>query len=395
MKKYVIILFFVFVGGGIFFFINKDKIVELKSFTKKHEENKIDKVDGVQDERSEISNDLFGKYYGIASEIVGSMTLEEKVGQLFLVRFDSCKAVNQIENFFPGGYILFAKDFQYQTKDSIRDNLNNYQGLSKYPLIFAVDEEGGIVNRVSKFTNFRSSPFLSPRNVFNNGGYDLLQQIEREKAELLLSLGINLNLAPVVDVSINSSDFIYSRSFGYNAKDTAEYAKRMVGYANEAGISSCLKHFPGYGNNQDTHYGSAYDMRDYNSFLNNDFLPFKAGIEALVPTILISHNIVFCMDDEYPASLSSKVIGELRNTLKFTGIVMTDDLAMGAVSSYVSNNSAAVLAIKAGNDLLITSSFETMYQEVLNAVINGEIKEEVIDVAVRRIIAWKYVYKLF
>ena len=153
--------------------------------------------------------------------------------------------------------------------------------------------------------------------------------------------------------------------------------------------------FPGYGNNKDTHYGSAYDRRDYNSFLNNDFLPFKAGIEALVPTILVSHNVVFCMDNEYPASLSSKVIGELRNTLKFSGIIMTDDLAMGAVSSYVSTNSAAVLAIKAGNDLLITSSFDTMYQEVLNAVINGEIKEAVIDLAVKRIIAWKYAYKLF
>ena len=169
----------------------------------------------------------------------------------------------------------------------------------------------------------------------------------------------------------------------------------MVEYANEAGISSCLKHFPGYGNNTDTHNGSAYDKRSYDNFLNNDFLPFISGIEASVPTILVSHNVVESMDSKYPASLSSKVVGELRNTLGFSGVVITDDLAMGAVKNYVEEGSAAVLAVNASNDMIITSDFETMYNEVLNAIYEKNIKEDTINMAVKRIISWKMAYGLF
>ena len=169
----------------------------------------------------------------------------------------------------------------------------------------------------------------------------------------------------------------------------------MVTYANNNHISSCLKHFPGYGNNKDTHTGIAIDNRSYESFLENDFLPFKAGIEANVPSILVSHNIVTAIDDKYPSSLSNKVINELRNTLNFTGIILTDDLAMDAVASYVENNEAATLAINAGNDMIITSDFISMYNEILNSVKNNKIKEEVINKAVLRIIAWKYQQGIF
>ena len=188
---------------------------------------------------------------------------------------------------------------------------------------------------------------------------------------------------------------MYIRSFGRDANETSTFISNIVKYNNNSGISSCLKHFPGYGNNVDTHGGIAIDNRSYDSFVNNDFLPFKSGIEAGVPTILVSHNVVNAIDSNYPASLSSKVILELRNTLGFSGIVMTDDLAMGAVEKYVSESNAATLAINAGNDMIITSDFETMFNEVLKNVKDGIIKEETIDTAVRRIIAWKYAYKLF
>ena len=169
----------------------------------------------------------------------------------------------------------------------------------------------------------------------------------------------------------------------------------MVSFANNNEINSCLKHFPGYGNNKDTHTGIAVDERSYDNFLENDFKPFQAGIDANVPSILVSHNIINCMDPNKPASLSASVIKELRETLKFTGIIMTDDLAMDAVSSYVNENVASTLAINAGNDMIITSDFENMYQEVLNAVNTNEITKETLDTAVTRIIAWKYYSKLF
>lgn len=343
----------------------------------------------------EVLDDLFFDYYQEASEVMEKMTLEEKVGQLFLVRYDVWSAKEQIKNYYPGGYVLFAKDFEDHTKATIKNELDNNQKLSKIPLTFAVDEEGGYVTRVSRFSQFRSEKFQSNQYYYNLGGYEKLKEIEEEKAKLLLSLGLNMNLAPVADVSTNVNDFIHIRTFGKDAKETSTFISNMVGYAKDSGISSCLKHFPGYGNNVDTHTGSAYDKRSYETFTNSDYLPFISGIKAGVPSIMVSHNVMESVDSTYPASLSKKVItGELRDKLNFSGIVITDDLAMDAVKSYVTEGSAAVLAINAGNDMIITSDFETMYKEVLNAVNSGIIEQETINNAVRRIIAWKHAYQL-
>ena len=359
------------------------------------ETNIDNKEENKKIEKEEVEETgIFKDYYKKARKVVSEMTIEEKVGQLFLVRYN-VNDVEYLSNFYPGGYILFAKDFENHTKESITKEIKKDQSLNKYPLIIGVDEEGGFVTRVSRFTNFRSERFKSPRAYYEEGGYSLVEQTENEKAQLLLSLGINLNLAPVADISTNENDFINNRAFGRGADETSEFIKNMVTYANNNKINSCLKHFPGYGNNEDTHTGIAIDNRSYESFIENDFKPFKAGIEADVPSILVSHNVVNSIDSEYPASLSNKVISELRNTLDFTGIIMTDDLAMDAVKSYVENGHAATLAINAGNDMIITSDFMTMKNEILQSVENKEIKEETIDAAVTRIIAWKYYSGLF
>ena len=150
---------------------------------------------------------------------------------------------------------------------------------------------------------------------------------------------------------------------------------------------SCLKHFPGYGNNVDTHTGVAVDKRDYNTFVENDFKPFIAGINAKVPTILVSHNIVETMDT-IPASLSSKVHSILRDELKFTGVIMTDDLDMDAIKKYVDNPN--VKAVTSGNNLLITSDYKTSFNDILNAYNNKEISIDIIDQAVFKVLALKY-----
>jgi len=196
-------------------------------------------------------------------------------------------------------------------------------------------------------------------------------------------------------VSVNENDYIYSRSFGKDAKTTSDLIRKMVEVANENKMNSCLKHFPGYGSNVDTHKGIATDNREYNTFLEQDYLPFKAGIEAKVPCILVSHNIVTSMDKDYPSSLSSKVIKELRDTLNYTGIIITDDLAMDAVKSFVEDKKAATLAIQAGNDMIITSDFKEMYDEVLESVKENVISEDTINTAVLRIISWKLESNLF
>lgn len=383
MKKILIVIISVLVVGvGVF--IGKDELFK-KEVNKKTDDYKKDTV---------VSNDLFGKYYDEANKKMKNMSLEEKVGQLFLVRYDGNLASNWIKKYYPGGYIMFAKDFNNQTKESIKKEIDDLQSISKVPLVIAVDEEGGYVTRVSRYPGFRESKFLAPRSYYESGGEKLLEQTEKEKAKLLLSIGVNLNLAPVADVSIDSNDFINIRTFNRNAKETAVLIGKMVNYANEEGISSSLKHFPGYGNNVDTHTGIAIDERSYENFVENDYLPFEEGIKNKVPTVLVSHNIIKCMDSEYPATLSKKVISELREKLNFTGVVITDDLSMSAVNSYVENGSAAVLAVNAGEDLIITSDFVKMYNSVYEAVKNKEIDMETIDKAVRRNIAWKIAYDM-
>lgn len=379
-KKHKVIIFIIIliiILIGVFCFYNNKK-------TKKTNQNNKENKNSII-----IDNGIFSKYYNEASKIVKNMTVEEKVGQLFLVRYNK-DDVEYLSNFYPGGYILFAKDFQNHTKDSIKKEIFHNQELNKYKLIMAVDEEGGYVTRVSRFPAFRSEKFASPRTYYEQGGYELLEQMENEKATLLKEIGINLNLAPVADVSTNENDFINNRTLGKGAKETSDYIKHMVKYANNNKINSCLKHFPGYGNNEDTHTGIAIDNRSYETFIENDYLPFKTGIEEKVPCILVSHNIIMSIDDKLPATLSEKVIKELRDILGFTGIIITDDLSMDAVKQYVEDGNAATMAINAGNDMIITDDFITMKDEVIKAIENNNIKEETINKAVTRIIAWKY-----
>jgi len=386
-KKIIIILLIVLLSGIVLYFFLKEYQTEL--YNQNEQLDDKNKKSQEKKEKNELEKSIFKKYYKEALKTVNSMSKEEKVGQLFLVRYNK-NDVKYLSDFYPGGYILFAKDFENHTKETLKDELIQDQNLNKYPLILGVDEEGGTVTRVSRYKAFRNERFKSPKDYYEEGGIELLEQTENEKAALLKELGINLNLAPVADVSTNSNDFIHKRTFGYDSVKTSELIKKMIEFANNNKINSCLKHFPGYGNNIDTHTGIAIDNRSYEEFINNDFLPFTAGIEADVPSILVSHNIINCLDSEHPASLSSNVIKELRQTLNFTGIIMTDDLAMDAVKSYVEDGKAATLAINAGNDMIITSDFLTMYNEILKSLENGDIKEETINQAVLRVIAWKY-----
>ncbi|NLN55864.1 MAG: beta-hexosaminidase [Clostridiales bacterium] len=340
------------------------------------------------DESKETSAEI-NEAVEYAESLISRMTLEEKVGQLFFVRLRKDQAIEDINTYHTAGFIMYAVDFQDETKDSIIQLIASYQEESEIPLLIGVDEEGGTVNRVSRYTAFRDEPFKSPQDLYKAGGLDLIKSDTIEKAGLLLDLGINVNLAPVCDVSADPDDFIYKRAFGKDASRTAEYINTVVTEMVNAGIGGVLKHFPGYGNNEDTHTGIAIDNRDYQTFVDSDFIPFIAGIEAGCNAVMISHNIVNCMDDEYPASLSKKVIDILRNDLGFDGVVMCDDLGMDAIKLYTGDNEAAVLAIQAGNDLLLGNSFVHQIPAVIEAVENNEISVERIEESVLRVLLWK------
>ena len=158
----------------------------------------------------------------------------------------------------------------------------------------------------------------------------------------------------------------------------------------ENGVGAVLKHFPGYGDNADTHTGVAVDERSYEQFAAADFLPFQSGMAAGSAAVLVSHNIVLCMDETLPASLSPEVHRVLREELGFAGVALTDDLAMGAIEEYTAEGSAAVLAILAGNDMVVTTDYRRQIPQVVAAVETGLIPMEVIDTALGRVVGWKY-----
>ena len=332
---------------------------------------------------------IFSESVPQAQAILDDMTLSEKLGQLLLTRVPDKEVFSAIETYQPAGFVLFAKDFEGLTADQVRQKLAEYQSHSQIPLAFAVDEEGGEIVRVSKFPSLRETPFSSPLELYAQGGLEALTADAAEKSAFLLDLGIQMNLAPVCDVTSDSSAYIYRRTFGVSAEETADCVRAVVSAMEETGISSCLKHFPGYGGNLDTHTGISIDNRDRAVFDTEDFLPFQAGIDAGADAVLVSHNIVTCMDPDLPASLSPEVHRILREDLGFTGLILTDDLAMDAVSEAAGDESPAVLALRVGNDLILATDFAAACRDLEAAWNAGAITAEQVDAAVLRVLSWK------
>lgn len=322
-------------------------------------------------------------------EMMNQMSLEERVGQLFLARCEEATALNDIQQYHLGGFVLFGADFREETVESMQEKLSAYQTAAKLPLLLAVDEEGGTVTRISSYPAFRKSRFSSIRNLYDGGGMDWVLAVEEEKCQLLASLGLNINLGPVCDITTQYGAFMYDRSLGRDAATTADFVSRTVTLMNTQQIGSSLKHFPGYGNNADTHTGIAVDSRTLEELESNDLIPFAAGIEAGCGSILVSHTIVEALDPELPASLSPAVHQYLRTEMGFEGVILTDDLVMQAITDQYGAGEAAVMAVLAGNDLLCSTDYAAQYEAVLAAVLDGRIDIDTLNSAVRNVLEWK------
>ncbi len=373
MKKLVIILLiFLITGSLVFINVNNKKVIEKKKVTIPN---------------SYLEESMFNKYKYKAYKKLKSMTLDEKIGQLFLVRYPDQNQIEVLKKYKIGGYLFFARDFKDKTKEEVIEMIKNLQENSNIPLLTAVDEEGGIVVRVSSNTNLRETKFLSPKELYNQGGFTKIKEEEIEKSKLLFDLGINLNLAPVVDITQSEDDYMYDRSIGDNSKITSEYAKVVYDATKNSGVSYTLKHFPGYGNNINTHDGESIDNRKLEELEKNDLIPFKKGIDIGYEAILISHNVITSIDDKNPASLSKKV-HKLLKDLSFKGIVITDDLAMKAIAEEDENT--IYKAITSGNNLLIVTDYEKSINALKKLVKEGKIKSNRVDKLAFKIIEWKY-----
>lgn len=317
------------------------------------------------------------------------LTVEQKVGQLFLARCPAENALEDIRAYCLSGFILYGQDFEGRTPDSLRETIEGYRAASGIPMLIAVDEEGGTVCRVSSRAAFRSARFPAPRSLYDSGGMEAVIAAEKEKAAFLADLYINVNMAPVCDIALDPAAFMYDRSLGQSPEITAEFVRGTVEAMKESRVGSVLKHFPGYGENADTHTGLARDTRSLEELEQWDLIPFQAGIEAGCGAILVEHTIVDAFDSELPASLSPEVHRYLREELGFWGVIITDDLQMQAITDAYGPEEAAVLAVLAGNDLLCSSAYQLQYQAVLEAVQSGRIPMETLDAAALRVLTWK------
>lgn len=335
-------------------------------------------------------NGIFGAFYKQAYNKLKTMTLGEKIGQILLARYPDANQVEEMKKYHLGGFVFFERDFASKSATQTKSMLDTLQNNSKIPLLTAVDEEGGKVVRISSNSALASEKFKSPSELYKAGAFPKIKEDTIQKSALLRSLGLNVNLAPVVDVSTNPSDYMYDRALQENTSLTSTYASTVIKASKGTGVSYTLKHFPGYGNNADTHVGGVTDNRSYDDILKNDIPPFKEGINAGAEAVLVSHNVISNIDANNPASLSASVHNILRKDLGFTGIIITDDIAMGALKDI---GDVTVKAITAGNDIIITTDYEESFNSIKDAISRGSLSEEQIDKLAFRVISWKY-YKM-
>ncbi|KAF0092614.1 MAG: beta-N-acetylhexosaminidase [Fusobacteria bacterium] len=343
----------------------------------------------------------------IAEEIkmlIESMTIEEKVAQLFIITPDVL--TNGVEETvagigtqealikYPvGGLIYFTKNLiaPEQTKTMINNTKEFNSQSNQIPLFFSVDEEGGVVSRIANNNNFEVTKFK------NLNQFETIQEaymLGDTIGAYLKDLGFNLNYAPVADVYTNSANkVVKERAFSSDPMLVADMVVEEMRGFKEHNIILSLKHFPGHGNTtHDTHFGFAMTKKTLAELEESELIPFKKGIDAGAGMVMMAHiSVPNIIGDNTPASLSFFMINEvLRNQQGFKGVVITDSLSMGAISQNFSSDKAAILAIQGGADiLLMPKDFHTAYIGILNAVTNGEISETRIDESITRILYLK------
>lgn len=344
---------------------------------------------------------------GMSKDILNNMTLEEKIGQLFIVNFESLdnskgsyyefrkitnKMKKNMQKYHIGGVIFFSRNIENieQTKTFIQKLQDN----SRIPLFISVDEEGGEVARIANNSNMNTTKFPAMEEIGTNEEPSYAYEMGVTIGSEIKELGFNLNFAPVADVRKNEKNTeIGSRSFGSDEKKVSKMVSNVVKGLQEEGVSSTLKHFPGQGSTAgDTHQEAVNLESDMMKLRAVDFLPFQAGVKAGADFIMVSHvSVSRVSGTTEPASLCSVVMERMiREELEFNGIVITDAMDMKAITKKYSAKEAAVKAISAGADMvLMPEDLEQAYNGIMEAVKSDDIGEEQIDKSVKKIIQTK------
>ena len=329
-----------------------------------------------------------------ASKFVDTMTKEQMAGQVILgVCADTTTAAADMNQYSLAGMLFESSNFSGMDAEQVKSTVGTIQAQSSIKPILAAQEEGGSYTTISDLPGYSDYDFNAPRYVFTSGGLQAVEKDELSKAEMLKTAGFNLNLAPVADFCTDSAQLMYSRSIGDDIDTVAALADYAGKSVQAKGISVALKHFPGSGSVQ-VNYGfeANEDDRPADTIRNTDYTPFKKGAAAGVHVIMVSNVLVKNLDATHIASLSPTIHQELRDTVGFKGVAMTEMLDENGVdySAYADGKKPVVQALIAGNDLIFVRDYATAYTDILNAVNAGTLTEARLKEACTRVIAYKY-----
>lgn len=346
-------------------------------------------------------------------DVLGKMSLREKVGQLFIVRPEALAensnaetapatdrvddaVISRIEEYPVGGIALFSRNIT--SAEQLPMFISDLQSSSKYPLFIAVDEEGGRVARIANSDFFNVASYKSMEDIGKSGDASKAEEVGRQIGSYLKELGFNLDFAPVADTNTNPQNIVIGdRSYGSDLALVARMVSAQLDGMHDSGIMGTLKHFPGHGDTKDdTHSGYVSIEKTWDELKECELVPFITALPK-ADMVMVSHiTAVNVTSDKLPTSMSETMItGKLRNELGYDGVIITDAMAMGAVADNYTSAEAAVTAVKAGVDIvLMPQNLNEAFNGVMNAVTDGEISMERLDESVLRILKMKAKYKL-
>ena len=346
-------------------------------------------------------------------DVLGKMSLREKVGQLFIVRPEALAensnaetapatdrvddaVISRIEEYPVGGIALFSRNIT--SAEQLPMFISDLQSSSKYPLFIAVDEEGGRVARIANSDFFNVASYKSMEDIGKSGDASKAEEVGRQIGSYLKELGFNLDFAPVADTNTNPQNIVIGdRSYGSDPALVARMVSAQLDGMHDSGIMGTLNHFPGHGDTKDdTHSGYVSIEKTWDELKECELVPFITALPK-ADMVMVSHiTAVNVTSDKLPTSMSETMItGKLRNELGYDGVIITDAMAMGAVADNYTSAEAAVTAVKAGVDIvLMPQNLDEAFNGVMNAVTDGEISMERLDESVLRILKMKAKYKL-
>ena len=342
-----------------------------------------------------------------------NMTLKEKIGQMFYVRLESLdttihwktyadlqenpmhdlnKTIRDVNAKYPiGGLILYA--WNIKDKPQLAKLISDIRALNGKPLL-CIDEEGGRIARIAKNENFDVEVIGPMADIGKTGDPKNAYHAGNVIGTYLTKYGFDIDFAPVADVNTNPDNIIIGdRAFSDKPEVAAPMVVSYLQGLNDAGVTGCVKHFPGHGDTKtDTHFGYASTQKTWAEMLQCEMVTFKAGIDWGCQLIMTAHigtpNVT---GSDVPATMSSVILQDkLRGELGYQNIIITDGMEMGAITTQYTSEEAAVNSIKAGVDIVLgPKNFVPAFEAVLKAVEEGTITEERINQSVRRILKMK------